>query len=121
MPVSSTTAIRKPSLPLVKAYATEEEMYTKYHKRYYSPVTWKEGNLTLQGFTFKHRYFRSLTKAKKEAEQFSMALGYCTSIIRLPDNRYSFLPSDDHQNNAIERMCRMLGARVVDCCVVWSL
>lgn len=105
----------------VEIPATPKGLYDLYHKRYYKRVTWQDGHMTLQGFTFCHRFFKSQENAKKEAKNFGMAVRQSTTIIELPDGRFSFLPSNQNQDTAIERMCRMLGARIVDCVTVWSL
>lgn len=101
--------------------STPKGLYDLYHKRYYKPVEWKEGNMTLRGFRFRHRFFKSLNGARKEAERFGQVLGQSTTIIRLTDGRHSFLPSNQEQNTAIERVCRMLGAQVVTSVTVLSL
>jgi hypothetical protein len=105
----------------VEIPATPEGMYDLYHSRYYKKVYWMQGEAKMQGFTFKHRFFKSQENAKKEAKNFGTALGQSTAIIQLPDGRFSFLPSNQNQDTAIERMCRMLGARIVDYVTVWSL
>lgn len=99
--------------------------YKTYHKRYYQPVTWVResatGPMTHQGFRFAPRRFKTLPRAKQEAVRFGASVGQSVTLLRLPDGRFTFLPSSQQQDIAIERMCRLLGAKVVDCVTVWSL
>lgn len=58
---------------------------------------------------------------KERKEIWTGLMGVSTTMVKLPDGRYTFLPSNSEQDKAISRMCDLLGASIVDYYVSWSL
>lgn len=97
------------------------DQYELYHKRYYKVVVWEAGGMTHRGLEFRPRKFKTLKRVHQEARMFSGVMGVSSTMVKLPDGRYTFLPSNAEQDKAISRMCDLLGASIVDYYVSWSL